>query len=633
MLSLAAGCSSRSHLTLNYMLQGFAPNLVERVETIITVDPADKRAFYAVEPYHEVAPGIGYEVGAFNGSTSLSLALYHDESLGWVPAAKFGFTLLPPTGEAAPLLDLQASAYDDTSGLLGRTAVVKGSFSSSGSVVLTLTDQRCGGKTVCGSDQLCCDGVCVNPSSDLSHCGSCTALCGKNADDCAGGSCTCAGGSACSNNQVCCAQHGCFDLTSDVNNCGGCGVQCNPGESCVGSVCVCNSASPSPVACAQGEACCPSGGCSAAGCSCGAGSCGAPNTCCDPASGLCVDLQDSDDHCGACGTSCATPLHCTGGACSCNGQVCSPGNACCTGGANPGCADLTSSTVNCGTCDNACVLNEQCAAGVCRCGSANGPTCATGQICCGSQCVNANTDFMNCGACGNQCHPNEMCDGTGHCVCAGTTPARACLSSELCCPGVAGSTGGGCFSKTDNNHCGSCSTACRSSQQCENSGGTIQCVDTGCQPACSHGDSCVNDQCVCGTGTCPPPSPSATADYQCCYASCVDLDSDLKNCGSCGSAGPLCCSGVPTQHTSANCASCGNMCKSTEECCQTGNNVWACVADSDPNNCGGCGNACPAGPPKSGAVGGYQCCTCLLGGYGSACLAGGGSCGLAALCL
>ncbi len=133
------GCSGKSQLALHYVFSGLDLTAVERIETIITVDPKDMREFYADQPYRSVATGIGYEVGDFNGSTTRALALYHDGSLGWTPTAKFTFTLLPPSGESPPALDLIASAYDAQSNL-SRTSPMPATFGDGNSVTLTLTD-------------------------------------------------------------------------------------------------------------------------------------------------------------------------------------------------------------------------------------------------------------------------------------------------------------------------------------------------------------------------------------------------------------------------------------------------------------------------------------------------------------
>src|SRR3712207_5344018 len=73
----------------------------------------------------------------------------------------------------------------------------------------------------------------------------------------------------------------------------------------------------------------------------------------------------------------------------------------------------------------------------------------------------------------------------------------------------------------------------------------------------------------------------------CCNRTCVDLQSDPNNCGSCGN-------------------SCGasDKCQQGEcvivLCTQPGKKYCngSCIdVQSDPNNCGSCGNSCPQGIP------------------------------------
>src|SRR5262245_56386072 len=83
----------------------------------------------------------------------------------------------------------------------------------------------------------------------------------------------------------------------------------------------------------------PGGGGSGAGPLCGAG-----ETFCD---GVCVDVDASAQHCGACDVACAAGEVCNLGVCS---GSCSPGLADCGGV----CVDLESDVAHCGACQIAC---------------------------------------------------------------------------------------------------------------------------------------------------------------------------------------------------------------------------------------------------------------------------------------
>ena len=114
-------------------------------------------------------------------------------------------------------------------------------------------------------------------------------------------------------------------------------------------------------------------------------------------------------------------------------------------------------------------------------------------------------------------------------------------------------------------------------------------------------------------------SPAQTA----CNGACVDLDTDVLNCGACGNAcgtnesccdgecadvwysedhcgscdracssGDTCCEGDcdDLKTSEDNCGACGNACGADESCCD-----GACRAtDDDVNNCGACGRKCSA---------------------------------------
>jgi len=81
------------------------------------------------------------------------------------------------------------------------------------------------------------------------------------------------------------------------------------------------------------------------------------------------------------------------------------------------------------------------------------------------------------------------------------------------------------------------------------------------------------------------------SSYACCKTSCVHLDNDSKNCGSCGHpcgpGNPTCCFGqCASLGTSQHCAQCGGACSSASFCC---------VHDSIPTNntCVSNGLQCP----------------------------------------
>lgn len=92
----------------------------------------------------------------------------------------------------------------------------------------------------------------------------------------------------------------------------------------------------------------------AAGSAAGGAACVAPQMVCP--SGGCVDLQTSDQNCGACGTACSAGKHCAQGACQCAAGQMACGDSC---------VDLMTSSQHCGSCEQACPADGMCKAGHC----------------------------------------------------------------------------------------------------------------------------------------------------------------------------------------------------------------------------------------------------------------------------
>lgn len=94
--------------------------------------------------------------------------------------------------------------------------------------------------------------------------------------------------------------------------------------------------------------------------------------------GLCVDLDDDLQNCGACNIVCPSGGGCIAGQCECpgvNAAVC-----------NGACSDLDSDNDNCGACATACPSGASCVAGECSC-SGTGAQCAW--LCTASGCDDA----------------------------------------------------------------------------------------------------------------------------------------------------------------------------------------------------------------------------------------------------
>jgi hypothetical protein len=127
---------------------------------------------------------------------------------------------------------------------------------------------------------------------------------------------------------------------------------------------------------------------------------------------------------------------------------------------------------------------------------------------------------------------------------------------------------------------GCCDGACIDIQSnMSNCGGCGVTCDPETSNACSTGD------CVCNFGT------ACAAGTTCCGTGCKNIDTDPNNCGECGR---VCGENGTCAGGACTCA--GEECGEGEECCPGG----CANTDSDPANCGSCGNNCGDGAACSG---------------------------------
>src|SRR5450755_3614391 len=165
--------------------------------------------------------------------------------------------------------------------------------------------------TTCSSDQLECNGTCINVQMDSQNCGACGNSCGSGSS-CQAGKCSC---------------------TSGFVSCGGSCVASNA-QHC-GSSCT---------ACSGSDVCNSDGTCSS--------TCSTGTKCTD---GACSSNTNSAD-CGTCGNACTGGTTCVSGSCSCG----SSSQSLCNGS----CVDITTTT-NCGSCGNKCGAGQTCSNGSC----------------------------------------------------------------------------------------------------------------------------------------------------------------------------------------------------------------------------------------------------------------------------
>jgi len=343
----------------------------------------------------------------------------------------------------------------------------------------------------CDGELLLCDGACIDPLVDRSHCGA--------SGDCSGDD----GGVACAQGQLCDLGQCVLDCPSGLLDCDGVCIQPDADPDHCGAFADCQGD-------AAGEQCAPDELCSAGSCvdACGGGL--------SQCVGGCVDLATDSNNCGSCRQRCAPQESCINGSCECP----QPLTAC-----DDACFDLQRSVLHCGGCGNACPPGKTCQAGQCL--------CAPGLADCGDHCANLGTDEDDCGACGQSCRLFEFCSA-GQCQCQGDFTAcdRGCTDTG-----------------SDARHCGGCGMACGAGERCREGscecepgfdacGGT--CVDMrhdvehcgGCDDACAAGLQCLDGQCSCGPG------------HAMCDGGCHDLFDSRAHCGACGNdCGGQACAG------------------------------------------------------------------------------------------
>jgi hypothetical protein len=273
--------------------------------------------------------------------------------------------------------------------------------------------------------------------------------------------------------------------------------------------------------------------------------------------------------------------------------------------------DTVSDPSNCGQCGTVCKAQQQCVLGVCVgvCGQLAFSCVLDAGIglCCGTACVDVNSDPANCGICGSACLAQGIC-ADGQCT---QTQCNVDGADGVNCAVDGGMTGvccaGACVDLTSNAlACSQCGEACPSGASCTQGactaedGGLARCASG---TSCPQGNGCDPVSGVCALSTCSPAdqnSACARGDGgglgTCCGAICTDATSDLSNCGACGNAcgtGNRCLSGhclITVCRPPDNGSECisdagyGTCCNST--CANT---------PSDPANCGFCGLACDAG--------------------------------------
>jgi hypothetical protein len=256
-------------------------------------------------------------------------------------------------------------------------------------------------------------------------------------------------------------------------------------------------------------------------------------------SGKCADLKTDQENCGACGFSVPYGETCMNGQFSGSSGLGNNGLSPSRSGTTPAGSILTSATVsemqgscpsgrsscngtcrdlltdagNCGSCGNICPSGQSCQNRRCVLTVTSAPvvntsipititpelSCSSGQIPCGSSCVDIFTDKKNCGVCGRSCGSQEICEN------ARCGPACTQSGTSLCddqCVDL----------DTDMNNCGACGTECETFLP--NAKGS----------SCMQGE-CIIEQCKTDYADCDGKTANGCE---------INLRTDAGNCGSCG---------------------------------------------------------------------------------------------------
>lgn len=260
-----------------------------------------------------------------------------------------------------------------------------------------------------------------------------------------------------------------------------------------------------------------------------------------------------------------------------------------------------------------CANDSQCCGGQCKSGACAG--CPGTTEYCSDGCADVQTNNQHCGSCETACPAGQRCVN-GLCGCDATSCPLGCCAGTTCKRGdsasACGDNGASCAICQSGDTCADGTCACASGMICTGSG----CCASADQ-VCDGNDQCCTKQ-TCQAGQCGHPSDgcggtldcgTCASSLLCCGDACVA--NDARNCGACGTT----CSDPTPDCKNGACVCNATSCGAGKVCCSD-----VCVA----NDAAHCGPACAACDQTQRCNGATCVCDDLACGAGSACC--GGSC-------
>jgi len=230
-----------------------------------------------------------------------------------------------------------------------------------------------------------------------------------------------------------------------------------------------------------------------------------------------------------------------------------------------------------------CAGDADCCSGHCCDGTCcNQGSCPAGQTRCGKTCRDLSQDPANCGACGAACPHGAICRAA---VCS-------CPEGTALCRGACVDTRAFDF---DPNNCGARGSVCPPGQFCSE-GSCGVCRQLG--DDCAAGADCC--QGYCNQGSCD----LCPADTVPCNGVCVNIVTDVNNCGACGhgcAVEEFCCFGGCGPYRGGGCCP-GTPFGGTEHCTGGGSKDIGCYGVI-----GSYGICCPDSSPTASDGFGYCC--------------------------